>query len=1030
VNTLVLHTDLSRGPADRGTATRELGYQELLARVRRVALGAYAHQDVPFERLVEELQPDRDMSFSPLFQVMFVLQNAPRAAVETAAGLTLSSFPSEVGTAKFDLTLSLQESGTGVSGALEYNTDLFDRTTMVRLLTHFQRRLAAIVDDPEQRLSELAWWTQAERHQLLVEWNDTASAEPPGALFHELFASWAERRPDAVALVFEDQRLSCRELDRRADQLARLLRDRGARDAGRLERPVGICVERSPEMVVGILGILKAGGAWLPLDPEYPRERLAFMAADAGVRTILTRKRFLGSLPEREAEVICLDSERAAVAAESTARIASPTTAEHPAYVIYTSGSTGRPKGVVVKHRGLANLVAAQIRCFELRSGDRLLQFASLNFDASVSEIAMALAAGASLHLAPRERLLPGPPLLKLLREQEITCITLPPSALTVLEAETLPALVTLIVAGEACSPEPAREWAAGRRFYNAYGPTEAAVCATAGRYRGGPRLPIGRPIGNVRVYLLDRWLRVTPIGVPGELCIGGSGVARGYLERPGLTTASFVPDPFAAGRGGGRLYRTGDLARTLPDGTIEFLGRIDHQIKLRGFRIELGEIEAVLSRHPAVREALVLLHEEARLVAFVVTAGASAPAPTELQDLLRNTVPEYMVPSAFVVLDAFPLTPSGKIDRDALERPALPAPGPEDAELAPRDALELELTRIWEELLGVQPIGIRSNFFELGGHSLLAVQLMARVRHRFGRDLPLATLFQEGTVEHLAVLLRQEPGVIRRRALVAIQPRGSRPPWFCVHPAGGNVLSYRDLSRHLGAEQPFYALQVPELEDGSSLTTIEEMAHHYAGAVRELRPQGPYRLGGWSMGGLVAFEMARQLVEQGREVERLVLIDTRAPAVAQGRIAEIDDVALALVFARDLGGISGASLPLSPAELETFTSADEVLSYLWEKLREARIMPPGFDLSQVDRLFAMFRINDRAMRRYVASPYPGRLVLLKADEFLGQEPPPPDLGWGELAVGGLEIREVAGDHYSILREPDVEALADGLKEV
>ncbi|MCP4656043.1 MAG: AMP-binding protein, partial [bacterium] len=462
------------------------------------------------------------------------------------------------------------------------------------------------------------------------------------------------------------------------------------------------------------------------------------------------------------------------------------------------------------------------------------------------------------------------------------------------------------------------REGIAGLRIINGYGPTEATVCSTLYNVRRRPEVerttPIGRGLRNTSIHLLDRHLRPVPAGVGGELAIGGDGLARGYQHRPQLTAERFIPDPFSE-QGGARLYRTGDLVRALPAGEMMFQGRIDHQVKVRGYRIELGEIEAVLSRHPAVRECAVLVREDRsgdrRLVAFCTAEGE--PATAELRDFLQERLPEYMVPSVALV-EVLPLTPAGKIDRAALSRQALPAPGAAGPAVAPRDTLELRLTRILEELLGVQPVGIRDDFFELGGHSLLAVRLMARIRHELGLDLPLTALFQGATVEQLAVLLRRQPGAMRREALVAIQPQGSRPPFFCVHPVGGHVLCYAALARQLGSDQPFYGLQVPDDEGALFLTEIREMAEHYVEAVREVQPEGPYRLGGWSMGGLVAFEMARQLVEQGREVERLVLIDSRAPAAAPGRIAEIDDVALALVFARDLGGISGESLPLSPA--------------------------------------------------------------------------------------------------------------------
>ncbi|MCP4659524.1 MAG: AMP-binding protein, partial [bacterium] len=844
VNTLVLRTDLTPDPS----------FHDLLSQVRQVALDGYAHQNLPFERLVEELQPQRDLSTTPLFQVMFVLQNAPRETLDLP-GLTLSPVATQgAGTAKFELTLSLVESAAGIVGGIEYQTDLFDPTTIERFLARFERLLRGAVDNPEARLSELPWLTQAERHQLLAAWNDTASA---GAeLFPELFERRVERSPEAVAVTFEDHRLSYRELDRRARRLARTLETLGVGP----EVPVGLCIERSPEMVVGILGILAAGGAWLPLDPRYPRERLAFMVEDAGLPVILTQERLVDALPEHAARVLCLDSAREgwpetsmgwqgqttpAVTRTTSRSVKMPQASgvkkfalvcpDQAAYLIYTSGSTGRPKGVVVPHRGLGNLATAQIELFGLRPGDRVLQFSSLNFDASVWEIAMALSVGATLCLAPPERLLPGSPLRELLDERRITCVTLPPSALAVLETRPgkarasvlvaassgisgphqrpdelpqalplpplgkgvkgvpakplgpneLPALATLVVAGEACSPELAWQWSAGRRFFNAYGPTETTVCATAGRYLGGPRLPMGTPIANNGVVVLDRHQRIVGIGVVGELAIGGLSVARGYLGRPALTAERFVPDPFAGDPGGARRYRTGDLGRSLVDGTIEFLGRIDHQVKLRGFRIELGEIETVLVGHPAVAEAMVLVreisHGEQGLVAFLVPGERAAAGPLDVESLrgfLKEKLPDYMVPSVFVELSELPVTPHGKVDRAALGRQALPDRSRSDpaALEAPRTPAEEMLAGIWSQSLGMtgptsRPIGVGENFFELGGHSLLATRVISRVREAFGVEIPVRQLFETPTVAGLAEIVEKTRGEGRALAVPTLLP-------------------------------------------------------------------------------------------------------------------------------------------------------------------------------------------------------------------------------------------------------------------
>jgi amino acid adenylation domain-containing protein/non-ribosomal peptide synthase protein (TIGR01720 family) len=732
--------------------------------VRQVALDAYAHQDMPLERLVEALQPERSLSHMPLFQVAFAMQNAPMGKLELP-NLSLNLLKIENRTAKFDITLSIQETESGLLGEWEYKTDLFDATTMSRMVGHFQTLLENIVANPEARIAELSLLSASEQHQLLVEWNDTQTDYPQGKCIHQLFEEWVEQTPDAVAVVFENQQLTYRELNDRANQVAHHLQNLGVKP----DVLVGICVERSIEMIVGLLGILKAGGAYVPLDPTYPSDRLAFMLSDAQLPILLTQQRLVEKLPEHQAVTICLDADWNEITKNSHSNPVSALTTSNLAYVIYTSGSTGTPKGVMVAHTGLCNLAKAQIQTFDVQTSSRILQFASFSFDASISEIIMTLGAGARLYLGTRESLLPGSLLIQLLQNYGITHITLPPSALAVLPADELPTLQTIIVAGEACPPDLVERWSFGRRFFNAYGPTEATVCSTIAECSNGSnKPPIGRPIANTQVYLLDKNLQPVPVGVPGELYIGGIGLAKGYLNRPELTQQKFIPHPFSHEEGA-RLYKTGDLARYLSDGNIEYLGRIDHQVKLRGFRIELGEIEALLSQHPGVIQNTIIVREDIpgsqRLVAYTVPNPDQVPTISDLRRFLKEQLPEYMVPSAFVMLDTLPLTPNGKVDRRALPAPES-RPELEVSFVAPRTPQEEKLAAIWADVLRLEQVGIHDNFFEIGGDSILSLQIIARA-NQAGIQLNIKQLFKHQTIAELAAVAGTTQGIKAEQGLV-----------------------------------------------------------------------------------------------------------------------------------------------------------------------------------------------------------------------------------------------------------------------
>jgi amino acid adenylation domain-containing protein len=1025
VNTLALRTDLSGDPT----------FRELLARVREISLSAYAHQDLPFEMLVEELRPIRDPSRNPLFQVMFALQNTPEAASQ---GSDLAISPVEVKTARaqFDLTLDVTESGGQIHVSFVYNTDLFDASTIQLMAEHFKVLLAGAAVDADMPISALPLLTAAESRQLLIEWNDTRSELSSDVCVHRFFERQTERTPKAIALVFEDRRVTYEELNRRANQLAHYLMESGVGP----ESLVGLMLERSTEMIIALLGILKAGGAYVPLDPALPPARLSYVLDDARICVLLTDSRSSTCLSSHQARVIYLDAEEDLVSLQPDRNPPCRTTGDNAAYVIYTSGSTGPPKGVVIAHRGVCNLVAALVHAFGVRRESCVLQFASLGFDAAVEEIFKALTTGARLCLVSRETLLSGRGLVELAQAQKVTVATLPPSMLAVLSPEEWPTLETVVSAGERCPADVAARWSKGRRFINGYGPTEATVAATCYEHDGARpgELPIGRPLSNTQIYLLDHHLNVVPLGAAGELHIGGVGLARGYLRRPGLTAERFIPNPFSI-EPGARLYKTGDLACYLPDGNIKFLGRSDEQLKIRGLRIEPGEVEAMLKEHVAILDAAVLAGEDRRgdqcLVAYVVVKPRMAVTAEELRVFSQQRVPEYMVPSAFVVLDELPLMPNGKLDRVRLAVQPRAQAGRVGVRVGPRDLLESQLASIWEELLHVEP-DVRDNFFEVGGHSLLIVPLLAQVEQVTGKRLDVAALFRAPTIEALAMLLRREAKTVERSPLVTIQPQGSLSPVFFVHPAGGSVFSYFALARALGSERPFYALAGTLADDGPrGRGQIELMAANYVEAVRAVKPEGPYLLGGWSTGGVVAFEIGRQLQMSGANVALVVLLDSVAPGDCD-RVAEEDAAPLAS-FALNLG-VPMELLAAAPEHILR-SSRDEQLEWVLDQARRSQVLPADMNIKELRRSFDLYLADIRAVENYrpPASSIP--LVLLRAEnagclnldvrdgerEELETTP-----GWSRLTTDKLDLQRVPGDHLTMMRAPHVAALAEILREV
>jgi amino acid adenylation domain-containing protein len=1019
VNMLPLRADLAGNPT----------WRALLGRMRETALGAYAHQELPFERLVEELGVERSLTHSPLFQTTFEMALSRGDGGRLELGdLVLEPFSAGESIAKFDLDLGFGDAGEALDGALVYREALFDGATVARMAGHLEAVLGAMAANPDAPISQAALLSGAEHAQVVEGWNRTDRPYPRGASIHELFAAQVESAPDALALEWEGEALSYRELDARANRLAHHLLGLGVG----LEERVGVLLEHSLEMVVATLAVMKAGGCCVPVDTSYPSERMQLMLDDSAAGVLLTRGDLGAALADAGLRVVRLDRVADALAAEPDYAPRSGASAGNLAYVFYTSGSTGRPKGAMMAHGEVVQYAVCLPGTMPLGPCDRVGQASNASFDAAVFEIWGALLNGATLVGIERDVLLSAPALGSALREKRITHLYQTAALFhqhVREQVDVYAGLRQLVFGAEAVGTESVRRMLReGRpeRVLHEYGPTEATVWCTLEVVEEvdarAATVSIGRPIPNARAYVLDVGLEPVPVGVAGEMCVGGAGVVRGYLGRPELTAEKFVPDPFAA-EAGGRMYRTGDRVRWGADGRLEFLGRQDEQVKLRGFRIEMGEVESALSACAGVRQARVIVREDEpgdkRLVAYVV----GKVEPDALRTQLRRRLPEYMVPGAYVVLDHLPLNANGKVDRRALP---VPEPGARAGYVAPRTPAEEVLAGIWSEVLRVERVGAEDDFFELGGHSLLAVRLLATVEARTGRRLSLPAFFAHPTIEHLASALRTGQGGGGAGPLVPIRPTGGRRPLFFVHAAGGTVRSYAALSGHLGPDRPFYGLQSHGVDgEAAPLATIVEMAADYCRAVRDVQPEGPYLLGGWSMGGTVAFEMARQFEAAGQHVERLVLVDTTVPG--KKLTPSDDDAVLLASFARHLE-IPLERIAVSQEELEALAPGER-LQRAWEAASGAQVIPPEVGLAHFRPLWNVFSANVRASREYAPGPCAADLLLLRAAERAAAASEEVE-GWAGLTSGRMDVRIVPGDHFSMMREPYVRVLAAELSSL
>ncbi len=1001
VNPVVLRTDFDD----------TVSFRDLTERVRHTVREAIDHQELPFSVLVEQLNPRRDPSRPPLFQIAFGLT---RLNFEADAGFRAEGGPGQGiasdGVAfvpfvlpqlegQFDLNLEFFETPSRLFAYLSYASDLFDRDTIERLARHYQVLLAAAIADPDAAVAGLPMLTPAESDRIAA-WN-ARSADVPrpetfaGACLHRLIEDQAARTPEAVAVTFMDQELTYRDLDARANQLAHHLVDLGVGADGL----VAVIMERSLEMVIALLGVLKAGGAFVTIDPANPPDRVRFMIDDCAAPVLLTLDRLRDGL-STNAVTLCLDSDWPQVAGRPSDSPAVTVSSENLAYVLYTSGSTGVPKGVMTPHEAACNRLRWKQKVLGITAADRILQTIPLSFDPAVWEIFTPLLAGARLVVAPPGILRDPAALVGEMADREITAMSCVPSLLQhMVEVPDLArcgALRHVVCGGEAVSGDLQKRFFAvcGAELQHFYGPTEATIFATHWRcIRGSTEtvVPIGRPVSHATVQLLDANMQPVPVGVPGELHIGGEGLARGYLNRPELTAERFVTDP-SDPAGGGRLYKTGDLARYRPDGVIEFLGRLDAQVKVRGYRVELGEIEARLMEAPGVRDAAVAARRdgatEPRLIGYVVPRTGAAPDAAELRAFLDRVLPEYMIPAAFMVVDALPQTPSGKVDRNALPAPDEAAAATGRQFTAPRDDLETALSRIWESVLDIKPIGIRDNFFDLGGHSLLALRILGQLEKQLGYKVPPTAIFESPTIEALAQDLRSASASAREGLLVSIQQGQGRTPFFCVAAGHGDVMRFAALAPRMGVDRPFYGLVPPRANgEGRLKLEIADVAQRYVDEIVAVQPQGPYLIAGFSLGGVVAVDVARRLREQGREVASLILLDTIYPTWSIGSL---------ILF----------------------------------RIIKALVTRFGFGTSEVFSRWLRTVFNDqgleaqlRAMRRHRVRDYPGRITLLMTQgnapfrfQFFFR--------WRFRAKGGMETLRVPGWHGRMFRDPYVNDLA------
>ncbi|MDF2681852.1 MAG: non-ribosomal peptide synthetase [Brevibacillus sp.] len=978
----------------------DMTFREALLIVQKSLTEAYEHQQIPFSKVISELGLNRTGNSQPLFRIM--LHMPPHHAIKEAAGLEIEELDAGYRHEDVDLVIKVTESAKGWQCSLTYATDIFTEETIIRLGGHYATLLDGALAAPSRKISELPILTAPERHRLLGDWNQERATYPRNSSIAELFEEQVKLHPNHVALLFEDKELSYRQLNNRANEIANRLRELNIAS----DQLVAVCLDRSFDMIASYLGVLKAGGAYVPIDLTYPKERIAYMLEDSAVPYVITTESIAEELPNIPAQWLYLqqDVQYAQVQSPEPACACS---ADSLAYVMYTSGSTGKPKGVMVDHRGIVRLVK-DIEYASVGPNETYMNLGSVAFDVSAFEIYGALLNGGRLVILPTNK--PTfEEIARTIQRYGVTSLNVTPDRLNVLledHSEAMVGLRQVMPGGEALPVWLAHKCLTklpNSRLINLYGPTENAVNTTSYHVHEIPphatMIPIGRPIANDRLYILDSHLQPVPIGVIGDLYMAGDGVARGYLNRPELTEERFPLDPFSEVPGQ-RMYKSGDLARYRADGNVEFIGRADDQVKIRGCRIELGEIETVVGLLPGVRQAVAGVTKgkdgTTGLVAYVVMNAGSSFDQQKLRSYVRDQLPEYMIPTFFVELQEVPVTPVGKIDRRRLPVPTVSSN--EEHFISPRNQVEEKLVQIWETLLEVKPIGVTDNFFLLGGNSLLAMRMFSYIEKTFQKRLSVSSVFQEDTIEKLARLLSSnEEHAELSKSLVPIQPLGTKAPLFCIHGGGGEVLIYGDFAQKMGKGQPLYGLRYAGSGDQTQVT-VEAIASKYIQEMREVQPYGPYNLIGFCLGGAIAYEMAQQLRREGQEIALMAILNYASPGLPPLKMETKIINSFKLLF------------QLPPHLRNPFVL--QKLRFVGKVLRKTVDATPSEDDSLQELI--------QAMRMYRPKPYPGKLLLIRAMTNVNKAE---KLGWEVTEAGQIDEHCMAADHGTLLKEPNVDVL-------